>query len=371
MRILAAALVSLCLAACSFAQSTTTFTGKSTGPAKKLIEFGWDEPDTAFMRQHIAAMEQTPFDGTVFHITYDKADGSKGSFMNQCWGQKTFEMKQVAAAVEDLKATPIKSFTHNFLRFNVCPGDVDWFDDFSSVTANAALAAHVAKEGKSAGILFDIEQYNAQLFNYAKQKLKDSKSFDEYAQQARLRGREIMKSFQDGYPDLTIFLTFGYSLALAEGASDKSKLAGVEYGLLAPFLDGMFDAAAGKTKIVDGFEISYAWKQPAQFDEGLKTMRVGALPIVADAEKYRAHLSAGFGLWMDNDWRKNGWDVNNPDKNFFTPAQFEQSVREALDTSDEFVWIYTEEPKWWTMPDGKPQKLPPPYSEAVRKAAGK
>ena len=29
-------------------------------PNKKLIEFGWDEPDTAYM-QHIAAMEQTPF----------------------------------------------------------------------------------------------------------------------------------------------------------------------------------------------------------------------------------------------------------------------------------------------------------------------
>lgn len=25
--------------------------------AKKLIEFGWDEPDTAFMRKHIAQMD--------------------------------------------------------------------------------------------------------------------------------------------------------------------------------------------------------------------------------------------------------------------------------------------------------------------------
>ena len=27
---------------------------------KKLIEFGWDEPDTAFLREHIAAMQKTP-----------------------------------------------------------------------------------------------------------------------------------------------------------------------------------------------------------------------------------------------------------------------------------------------------------------------
>ena len=33
---------------------------------KKLIEFGWDEPDTAFMREHAAEMERSPFDGCVF-----------------------------------------------------------------------------------------------------------------------------------------------------------------------------------------------------------------------------------------------------------------------------------------------------------------
>ena len=28
---------------------------------KKLIEFGWDEPDTRFMREHIAEMQASPF----------------------------------------------------------------------------------------------------------------------------------------------------------------------------------------------------------------------------------------------------------------------------------------------------------------------
>ena len=36
--------------------------GKAAG---KLIEFGWDEPDTAFMREHAAEMERSPFDGCV------------------------------------------------------------------------------------------------------------------------------------------------------------------------------------------------------------------------------------------------------------------------------------------------------------------
>src|SRR3989337_909375 len=39
---------------------------------KKLIECGWDEPDTKFIRQNIQKMEQFPFDGFVFHVVSSK-----------------------------------------------------------------------------------------------------------------------------------------------------------------------------------------------------------------------------------------------------------------------------------------------------------
>src|SRR2546429_6820601 len=88
----------------------------AAGTEEKLIEFGWDEPDTAFMRKHIAAMEQTPFDGTVFHVP--------GDFLWQAWGKRKFSDAELQPALDDLKNTPFKKFTHNFLRFNVAPGDV-------------------------------------------------------------------------------------------------------------------------------------------------------------------------------------------------------------------------------------------------------
>jgi hypothetical protein len=339
--------------------------------AKKLIEFGWDEPDTAYMRQHIAAMEQTPFDGCVYHIKYDKPDGSKGDFLWECWGSKRFEEKDVASALADLKATSFSTFTRNFLRFNVCPGDVDWFDDFSAILANATLAASLAKEGKSAGLLFDIEQYNSHLFEYSKQKQAKDKSFDEYAKQCRLRGRQVMAAFQKGYPDLTIFLTFGYSLPHAQAGADKTKLAAAEYGLLAPFLDGLFDAGMGTKTIVDGYEISYGYRTDEEFDDAAETMREKLLPLVGDPGIYRRRVSIGFGLWMDYDWRKKGWDAGDVSKNYFTPKQFEKSLTKALATADEYVWIYTESPKWWDGPDAKPTKLPPAYMDAVRNAVKK
>jgi hypothetical protein len=357
----------ICILLISFAPDLKA----QTGPAakKKLIEFGWDEPDTGFMRQHIAAMEQMPFDGTVFHANYSKPDGSAGAFVWECWGKRAFTEPEFQQALQDLRNTPIRTFTHNFLRFNVAPGDVDWFDDFTAITNNARLAAKIAREGKAAGVLFDIEEYTFRLFDYRKQKQRDAKSWDDYAQQARRRGREVMAAFQEGYPDLVIFLTYGHSLPSSRLASGKAKLADVDYGLLAPFLDGMFDAAAGKSKIVDGYELSYGFKEARQFDEVPMTIKRKVMKIVeTDPAKFATHSSLGFGLWMDNNWRKNGWNEKDFSQNYFTPEQFQQSVSKALDTADEYVWIYTETPRWWTLPDGLPTKLPEPYVDALRRA---
>jgi hypothetical protein len=70
---------------------------------------------------------------------------------------------------------------------------------------------------------------------------------------------------------------------------------------------------------------------------------------------------------MDRDWRKNGWDTNDFSKNYFPPEAFETSVRKALEAADEYVWIYTETPRWWSK-EGAPVKLPTAYDAAVRRA---
>jgi len=342
----------------------------SAGTPKKLIEFGWDEPGTDFMREHISEMEATPFDGCVFHVNYRKEDGSSGSFTWECWGRKTFTDEEIKDAINDLKNTQFSKFTHNFLRFNVTPGDVDWFDDFTPILTNARLAARIAKQCGVKGILFDIEQYNSQLFNYSKQRDSADKSWDEYAQQTRIRGRELMETFQSEYPDITIFLTFGYCLPWVQ-MGGKKKLADVSYGLLAPLLDGMLDAANTASPypiIVDGCELAYSYKDTSRFATTYKVMTEDALEIVgADAEKYKSIFSFGFGVWMDNGWREHGWDTEDFEKNFYTPANFEATVSTALRTSDEYVWIYTETPRWWTSLGGQ-EKLPEEYIQALLRA---
>lgn len=338
------------------------------GGKKKLIEFGWDEPDTAFMQAHVAEMEKTPFNGCVFHAYVTGPGGKQEPMLWQCWGRQSISPDQLRRSQEDLQKTQFHRFTDNFLRLNTTPGDVDWFDDFGSILNNVRLAAAFARQGKCRGILFDTEQYQQPLFTYSRQRDAKTKSWDQYAQQARKRGREVMQAFQEGYPDLTIFLTFGYTLPWEEAHHDIAKLQDARYGLLAPFLDGMLDAAKGKTRIVDGYEASYPYKEVVRFDAAYQMMSRGVLPLVKDAQKYHQFFSYGFGVWLDCNWRKQGWDPQDVEKNFYSPGAFENTVHAALARADEYVWIYSEQPRWWSA-QGGPVKLPDAYEKSLRRAA--
>lgn len=339
----------------------------SLAAEKKLIEFGWDEPDTTFIREQTAQLDASPFHGCVFHVNAKKLDGAAaGSLTWDAWGTRNFTMQELQSPLDDLRAAKLTHCKHNFLRFNTTPAKLDWFDDHAAILHNAELAARFAVEAGCPGLLFDIEQYDGPLFDFRKQR-DSSKSWDQYAGQVRRRGREVITAFQRGYPGLTVFLTFGYSLPWFQCGGKVEKLADARYGLLAPFMDGLVEGAEGNTKLVDGHELSYGYKEPKQFADAYQTMRQRLLPIVADTNKYLRVISCGFGLWMDQNWRKNGWNTEDFSTNYFKPDVFGTAVRAALDTADEYVWIYTESPRWWSK-EGGSVKLPKPYEAAVREA---
>ena len=246
------------------------------------------------------------------------------------------------------------------------PADLDWFDDHAAVVNNARLAAQLARAGPCRGILLDTEQYEGKLFDYAKQRDAKRRTWDDYAAQARRRGREVMTAFQEGFPDLTVFLTFGPSLLWKQTEQGKKPLAECRYGLLVPFLDGMIDAAKGRTRIVDGHEMSYGYRDADAFVQAHRAIQHDAANLAADRAAYHRAVSAGFGLWLDYDWRKKGWNTGDTEKNYFSPERFETSLRAAIEQSDEFVWIYTEKPRWWSEKGGAID-LPTAYVETVRR----
>lgn len=345
--------------------------GENAVTRKKLIEFGWDEPDPVFIQQHAAALRNSPFDGTVFHINCRRVDGTRGSFTWEGWGKKRFNQTDLEPFIRPMLDAKLGEFRYNFLRFNTTPADLDWFDDHSAVLENARLAAWFASETKCPGILFDLEQYQGKLFNYSKQRDATKRTFQEYATQARLRGRQVMQAFEAGYPGLTVFLTGAYSHLWTQVRSGR-RLPDMDYGLLPAFLDGMLDAAEGSTKLVDGHEAAYGYATPDRFPEAYRIMKQEVLPLVADRARYARHFSFAFGIWMDKDSDERGWSTDDFSKNGHTPQTLEKIIAQALLIADEYVWLYTEKPKWWSSPNGSPDKMPAAYEQAVRrgKAAG-
>ncbi len=331
------------------------------GPDKKLIEWGWDEPNTAFMRENAERMDRVGFDGVIFHAE-PVVDGQPVNFAWSCWSSRRFEYEQFAQVVADLQACRFQRMTDNFLRFNVCPGDVDWFDDeaFAVVAHNAAVGARVAREGGCKGFMFDIEMYGEPLWTYEKLKHRETKSFAEYEAIVTQRGREFMRAVNAEYPDITMMMTFGYGISGV--GTDRSK---VGYGLLKNFLDGMYEVAAPRTTIVDGYEGAYSFRRHQQFREAYKTTREKMASFCSVPDRYRKHLRVGFGIWMDMDFRRYGWDLRDFERNYFTPDEFAYSVFCGLSVCDRYVWVYTEKPLWWTH-----TRVPTAYRLALRRARG-
>src|ERR1700677_4091317 len=116
--------------------------GDPTAP-KKLIEWGWDEPDTRFLRDNIGRMERLPFDGVIFHMAGDHGENLTWDI----WGTRPFAVSQFQKSLADLQATPFHRFTDRFVRVNVTPGTVDWFDDaaWRIVAQNFGVAAQLAR----------------------------------------------------------------------------------------------------------------------------------------------------------------------------------------------------------------------------------
>jgi hypothetical protein len=357
------------VAACGAALPSPAAPGSPAPRApRRLIEMGWDEPDPGFMRRHLAQLESSPFDGCVYHLFYETPAGREpGRFTWEAWGTRAFTEAEIDSGLRDLMATRFKRFRWNFLRMNVTPGNLDWFDDYSAVLSNARLAASVARRGRSAGIFLDTESYEHALFQYPAQRDTAKHGFEGYAAQARRRGAEVMRAFEQGYPGLTVFLTVGPSYPYIQWLGDKIRLDEGRYGLVPAFVDGMISAASDSARIVDGNEASYPVKNPDDLQAYVHHMTHGVLPWLSDSTRYRRVVSRSFGIWLDHDWRHRPWDLVDPSKSYRPPAALRAVVRRALELADDYVWVYSETPRWWTEAGGR-KALPEAYVQALREA---
>lgn len=333
---------------------------------KKLIEMGWNMPKTSTLPRDLAKLEASPFDGVILSaIGWEGKD--RLDLYKLFWGVKEMTKPQFQSAVDNLKATPFKRLTDNFLRLNVGGGNVDWFDDagWRVIISNAELAAWICKEGNLKGILFDTEQYQNKVFSYRDRPQNKTRGFEEYSDQAQRRGRELSRAITAIKPDAVLFFTYATSLLPVKKVKDPTGLTGAPYGLLPAFIDGMLEGADPRATFCDGMESSYTFRDQSEFS-GLKTTAREARILSRSKSLYDSRMTYGYGLWLDSGGAQYKWDPDKPDQNFFTPAAFQCSLERALQATDKYVWIYSQKVNWWTG-----EGMSPVYLNAIKEARQK
>lgn len=325
---------------------------------KKLIETGWDQPDTERLMQNLAEMEKRPFDGVVVsavgRVDEKRRCDLRAAFANEPWQREWFQ-----PCVAHLKACKFTRFTDNFLVLGANPGNVGWHDDagWANVVEHWRIAAWLAKQGGMKGLLFDPEPYTPphSQFAYAAQPERDKHPFDAYAAKARERGRQVMQAVAGEFPDAVLFCYFMNIVAstAAGHASPNRVLASQGYGLLPAFLDGWLDAAPPTVTLVDGCEMAYLYNSVEQYLEAALLIKGGCQELVSpeNRAKYRAQVQVSFGVYLDAYWNPptSPWHIDG--RGGSRVERLRANVGTALRVADEYVWIYGEQFRWWPTPN--------------------
>ncbi len=342
-----------------FAPSHAKDSGGGSIP-RKLIAAGWDSPTPAKLVEHLSEIEKLPFDGVRVLVEGKDEEGKRysfrGLFTSVPWKEAWF-----ASEVATLKKVRSQKLTDNFL--SVGPGGgADWFDDeaWAAILEHARIAARLAKEGGLKGWMFDAEIGLKQpAFNYSRQKNKDRYTFEQYAAQARKRGRQMMEVLAKEYPDMTLFTLFLNSgTALGSLGADPLPMLSTArgYSLFPAFVNGWLDVIPPTMTIIDGAEYSYPHSDEAQYLKHVNAVRNTAIAYIAPENrvKFRSQVEAALAIYLD---AYVGFPLDNVHSDVFNDPPLREgerladrlkaAVSSAGQISDRYVWLWGEHYRWW------------------------
>ena len=305
---------------------------------QRLIQWGHDTPRMQEIPQYAEQINNLPFDGLVLDIaTLDDGRGLSWMLFREPIDESLLNDIREQFADYDWGR-----LTDNFLRVNIFNPSLTW-DDWDIGRANLSKMTKLAQDLGFQGIMFDTEQYGAvDIFDYPAQNTKDPRPFDDYRDLAFQRGIETMEAIQSRYPDITVMLTLGITHRIVW--FDSPSLDQHRYGLLVPFIESMISVADPTVTLIDGYESSYLYRTEPEFDTAYKWIRGGVSTQLADGNRYREVMQAGFGLWIDPYCGEGGLPEAGCG---FTPDEFNRALSFALQHSDRYVWLYNEHIDWF------------------------
>ncbi len=328
---------------------------------RKLIELGWDQPQPWFLKQNLAAFESKGFDGVVV----------EPSFSTNIFNKKPYSDADVARDRTDLEAAKSAKLTQNFLRMDsrLEPG-WSWFSnaDWAVTETNARSFARLAKAGGFRGVLFDTEPYGQNPWAYSSA-LYPGKSFAQVGAVVRTRGASFMRALQMEMPDVRVLTLFFVAIMRADVEAGELEQSG--NALLLAFSNGMLDAIGPDAQIIDGNELTYYNTDAQEFDDKARFIRDAARIVAPENRaKYAAQVKVASAAFVDGvlDLYKSprffGYYMNSDADRL---KLFEHNIYHGLRTSDEFVWVYSENPDWWNR-RGKGVQIPAGLEEAINRA---
>lgn len=348
-------LITVMIASTMFLFASSSFGAEAQWTFKrKLIEFGWDIPDARYLCEHWREMEKrAPFDGVVYDLDGTTSDGrnvaSPDVFTDDVWTRGDFRR-----AIDDINACEFSQYKNNFIRVIFTPTEgFSWTNDESwrRFSEHIGICAWAAKE-TGGNLCLDFESYETRIFKYDS---GSGLSFDETREAVRKRGAEFAGAAFEEKSDLVLLCLWMNSVNFiyARMPNPEAALRLSDYALLPSFIDGMLDVAPAEAKFIEGCEDGYYMNGREEYQRAALAAKLDSGPGQAlvspeNRVKYRAQVSSGFGFYLDMYSNPEGSDYyRGPEPGETRFERLCANLQAAWDASDEYVWVYGEDNRWW------------------------
>jgi hypothetical protein len=320
---------------------------------KKLVYLSWDIQSPGELVKDIDKLQDLPFDGLAIRT-------------NWCYPFYSTGLGGPEGTIEQVKQIKWGRFTDNFI-YMTAGKKVDWFDDKvwaddGDIMKNVRALAKIGAAAGCKGIIFEGEFVfwgaGNNTWSYADQVRHTDKTFAEFETMVRKRGVQVIKAINEYMPNTNFLTCFWVNTtrdSIREGkkaakATDASKLYGEilqkdYYGLLNAFMCGILEGADPGTRVIEGDEKSYYNNTAKAYQDSYKGIKEDAFDIIPKdlQEKYRRQVQCSFPIFADYLSNGQSWHTAST---YLTPAErakwMEHNVYWALETSDHYVWFYTE-----------------------------
>ena len=336
-------------------------------PAKKIISGG---REFAFQRpvdfpEIVKQLEDGPYDGISLGFgAVSTEDPTFQASIGNAWKGPRWKKEWFKKDAEILKNTPKGKLTDNYVRvyFNTAIDSKEpskdrlkWDNDeqWATFANNLGVLAWYVKEAGFKGIILDPEDYsNSKQYFW---KPSDGNYIDT-CKLARKRGAELMSAMTKEYPDITLFFFWFTSLRKNIVQSENPDVATTQSkDLWIPLLNGMLDTLTPEAKIIEGYENYHL--QGAEYNVNYRFINNNALNLIApeNKTKYRSQVLYSPAVYMTMFTSNANSGYYFPPINGSRTLSFLNVMKDALDVSEEYVWIWSEGGKMrpWRPKNGK------------------